>query len=189
MPSAGTAVLRHFPLNMRIAGEPVTMRLATPGDRESVLRFLKSLPDEDLFYLMDDIRSPAGMDRWMESVREQLVTTVVAESGGGVIGYAGLRRGHAQWTNHLGEIRIMVSPEWRGRGLGKLLAKEVFALAHDLDLRRIVARLTSTQNPARYLFQHLGFHIEAVLAECVIDNTGRTQDLLVMSYDVSGFHG
>jgi L-amino acid N-acyltransferase YncA len=129
------------------------------------------------------------MNRWVDSVREQLVTTVVAEHRGAVIGYAGLRRGHAQWTSHLGEIRIMVSPEWRGKGLGKLLAREVFALAHKLELRRIVARLTSAQNPARYLFQHLGFHIEALLADCVVDNAGRTHDLLVMSYDVTGFHG
>ena len=74
-------------------------------------------------------------------------------------------------------------------GLGKLLAKEIFAVANDLGLRRIIARLTSKQIPARYLFQHLGFHIEAVLADCVIDNEGRTEDLLFMSYDVTGFPG
>ena len=62
-------------------------------------------------------------------------------------------------------------------------------MAHDLKLRRLIARLTSSQTPARYLFQHLGFHIEALLADCVIDRAGPTQDLVFMSYDVAGFHG
>lgn len=83
----------------------------------------------------------------------------------------------------------MVGPSLRGKGIGRTLAKELFAAAHDLGLRRILARLTSAQIPARYLFQHLGFHIEALLADCVIDDGGRTQDLIIMSYDVSGFHG
>jgi L-amino acid N-acyltransferase YncA len=187
--AAGNAVTRHLPVNVRIADKEVVLRLMTPDDREPVLRFLQTLPEHDLFYLMDDIRSPSGMNRWVEAVRERFVTTVIAEASGQVAGYSALRRGLAQWTRHLGEIRIMVSPELRGKGLGKLLAREVFTLAHDLELRRIVARLTSTQLPARYLLQHLGFHIEAVLADCVIDDQGRTQDLFVMSYDVTGFHG
>jgi hypothetical protein len=56
-------------------------------------------------------------------------------------------------------------------------------------MRRLIARLTSKQVSARYLFQRLGFHIEAILADCVIDSEGRTQDMIFMSYDVSGFHG
>jgi hypothetical protein len=61
-------------------------------------------------------------------------------------------------------------------------------VAHDIGLRP-VARLTSNQTAARYLFQRLGFNLKAVLADCVIDKDGRTQDMVFMSYDVLGFHG
>lgn len=189
MVAAGTAVTRQFPWSAAVGGRKIEFRLMTPADREEVLRFVKSLPEEDLFYLINDIRDPAGMDRWIEGIQDHTATTVLAEADGVLLGYGLLRGGQLRWTRHLAEIRVMVSPEARGSGIGKLLAKEVFAVAHDVGMRRIIARLTSKQVSARYLFQHLGFHIEAILADCVIDNEGRTHDMIFMSYDVSGFHG
>lgn len=187
--SAGAAVTRHFPWTAVVADQQVTFRLMKPDDREAVLRFVKSLPEEDLFYLINDVRDPAGMNRWIEGIENHTATTVLAEADGTLLGYGILRGGQLRWTRHLGEIRVMVVPEARGRGLGKVLAKEVFAVGHEMGLRRIIARLTSKQTSARHLFHRLGFHPEAVLADCVIDNDGRTHDMVFMSYDVSGFHG
>lgn len=186
---ATTVVAQHFPWTTTLAGEQVTLRLMTAKDQEVVLAFVKGLPEGDLFYLMNDIRQPSGMARWIEGIETHSTITVLAESAGQLLGYGSLFCGRMNWTRHLGEVRIMVAPAWRGTGLGKLLAKEVFAAAHDMGLRRIMARVTSAQIAARYLFQHLGFHIEALLADCVIDQQNRTQDLIFMSYDVSGFHG
>lgn len=186
---ATTAIARHFPWVTTLGGEQVTFRLMTARDQGEVLEFTKGLPEHDLFYLMNDIRQPSGMSRWVEGIEDHTGLTVLAESAGRLLGYGSLRRGRENWTRHLGEIRLMVGPSLRGKGIGRTLAKELFAAAHDLGLRRILVRLTSAQIPARYLFQHLGFHIEALLADCVIDEEGRTQDLIIMSYDVSGFHG
>ena len=187
--TAGTVVARHFPWATSVAGEEVAFRLMEASDSEAVRQLVRTLPEEYLFYLMDDIRDPAGMKHWIDGIREHSIISVLAERSGELLGCSTLRCGHLQWTRHLGEIRIMVSPGARGKGIGKLLGKEVFAAAHDVGLRRIIARLTSKQITARYLFQHLGFHIEAVLADCVIDNQEHTQDLIFMSYDVTGFHG
>lgn len=188
--TAGTEIARHFPWTAQVSGEQVTFRLMTPDDRDSVLAFVNSLPEEDLYYLINDVRNTAGMNRWIKGIVDHNMTTILVWSARGeLLGYGTLRCGDLRWTRHLGEIRIMVSPGGRGRGLGKLLGKEVFAVAHDAGLRRIFARVTSKQVSARYLFQRLGFHIEAVLADCVIDNESRTQDMIFMSYDVAGFHG
>jgi len=183
-----SVLTRHFPWTLQLGTNPVVFRLMTPEDRDGTLEFVNTLPAQDLFYLMHDIRDPQEMNRLIDGIREHHVTTVLAESRGRLLGYGSLTSGHLPWTRHLGEVRLLVAPDQRGKGLGTILAKEVFAVAHDLGLRRIVARLTSKQISARYLFQHLGFHIEAVLAECVIDNEGHAQDLMIMSYDLTGFH-
>jgi hypothetical protein len=47
----------------------------------------------------------------------------------------------------------------------------------------------SAQWSARRLFEQLGFQMEALLADWAIDRAGQTQDLVLMSYDVAGFHG
>lgn len=185
---AATALTQHFPWTTTVAGKRITFRLMTPADREAMREFVNRLTENDLFYLMTDIREQKGVDRWVVRLQEKTTYTVLAELDGKILGYGSLLCGELRWTRHLGEIRIMVDPALRGKGIGALLAKEIFAVAHDLGLRRVIARLASSHRPARKLFEELGFHLEALLADCIIDEENRTQDLVIMSYDVSGFH-
>ena len=90
------------------------------------------------------------------------------------------------WQRHLGEIRIQVAPRFRSQGLGRCLADEVFAIARDLDLRKVTAQMVADQKAAITTFERLGFQAEALLQDFVIDRGGRTRDLVVMSYDVAG---
>jgi L-amino acid N-acyltransferase YncA len=189
MQPAGSAVAGIFPWAALVAGQRVTFRLMTPDDRERVLAFVRALPEEDLFFLLSDVREQAGMSRWIAGIIDKTAPTVLAEDDHDLLGYGTLRRGVAEWTQHVGEIRVAVAPNQRGKGIGKLLAKEVFAVAHDVGLRRVIARVVSNQTAARSLFQRLGFHLEAVLADCVKDKDGRTYDIVFMSYDELGFHG
>src|SRR5207249_5998791 len=54
-----------------------------------------------------------------------------------------------QWTRHLGEIVLLLSPDYRSIGLGSLLANELFSIARELGLRKIVARMASEQQGDR----------------------------------------
>ena len=46
--------------------------------------------------------------------------------------------------------------------------------------------MTPDQKGARATFERLGFRAEALLQDFVVDHSGRTRDLLVMGYDVTG---
>jgi len=188
MPESAIAS-RHFPYTA-LAGEGrVTLRLMTPEDREAFLTFMRAQPEDDLFFLLVDVTTPEGLDHWMGDLQNGRNVTVLAEEGGKLLGYSSLHHGQARWTRHLGEIRLLMAPGQRGRGVGRLLGHEVFSIAHDMGLQRIVVRVASAQSSARHLFERLGFHMEALLADWVIDRQGHTQDLVLMSYDVAGFHG
>ncbi|HNU09537.1 MAG TPA: GNAT family protein, partial [Pyrinomonadaceae bacterium] len=58
--------------------------------------------------------------------------------------------------------------------------------AGELKLRKVMARMAAEQRGAIQVFEKLGFKIEALLADCVIDRNDRTHDLIIMSYDVTG---
>jgi ribosomal protein S18 acetylase RimI-like enzyme len=74
----------------------------------------------------------------------------------------------------------------RGQGLGRALAGEIFQIARNLGLRKMVAQMTPDQKGAIATFEHLGFQPEALLQDFVIDRGGTTHDMVVMSYDVDG---
>ena len=111
--------------------------------------------------------------------------TVLAEVDSEIAGYVSLHHNEVTWQRHLGEIRIQVGPRYRSQGLGRALAGEIFTIARDLKLRKIVAQMTPDQKGAIATFERLGFRTEALLQDFVIDRTDRTRDLMVMTCDVT----
>jgi len=136
MPESAVAQ-RHFPYTARVRDASVTLRLMTPEDREAFLAFMRAQPEDDLFFLLVDVTTPEGLEHWMRDLQH-------AQHHGArrrvrqAVGYGSLHHGQTRWTRHLGEIRLLVAPGQRGRGVGRLLGHEVFTFGHDLDLRRIV---------------------------------------------------
>jgi RimJ/RimL family protein N-acetyltransferase len=166
----------------------LTFRLMEPSDRDVILEFARSLPSEDLMFLRTDITQAKTVDNWIGYVKSGRTTTLVAEADGKIAGYASIHISDAQWTRHIGELRVLVGVESRGIGLGKRLTNEAFAMAKDMGLKKITAQMTTDQRGARQVFEHLGFRPEALLADHAMTKDGRTRDLLLMSYDVAGFH-
>jgi len=181
-----SAPKRTYPWTTSVKDNQVTIRLMKSEDDKALLAFAQSLPEDDLLFLSVDITKPEVVEQWARNIQAGRVNTALAETGGQLIGHATLSLNDLMWTRHLGEIQLMISPERRGLGLGSLLANEVFAIAQELGLQKIVARMASEQRGALQVFERLGFKAEALLADYVMDRQGRTHDLIVMSYDVTG---
>jgi len=184
--SRESASKRSYPWTTSVNDKQVTIRLMKPEDGEALLDFARSLPEDDLLFLSVDITKPDVVEQWGRNVQSGRVNTVLAEMDGQLMGHGTLSLNELMWMRHLGEIQLMISPEHRGRGLGNILANEVFAIAQELGLQKIVARMASEQRGALQVFERLGFKAEALLADYVMDRQGRTHDLIVMSYDVTG---
>ncbi|HEY7037869.1 MAG TPA: GNAT family N-acetyltransferase [Methylomirabilota bacterium] len=167
-------------------GSSVSLRLMTHADAAAIAGFARSLPEDDLLFLRMDITDPEAVAHWMKNLETGLATTVIAEAGGAIAGYATLVQNRVGWQRHLGEIRTQVGLAFRSRGLGRVLAGEIFALARARGLRKIVAQMTPDQKGAVATFERLGFRPEALLQDFVVDHAGRTRDLVVMAYDVTG---
>jgi len=182
-----SVVKRTYPWQTSVGGVEMTLRLMEPSDRDAILSFARALPDHDLLFLRTDVTDPKVVDEWIENLKKGRTITVMAESGGELLGYASLHHNEVLWTRHVGEIRVLLKPELRGFGLGKALANEVFAIAKDLGLQKVMVQMTTDQRGARGMVESLGFRPEALLADFVMGRDGRTYDLLIMSYDVTGF--
>ena len=177
---------RTYPWTTTLKDKEISLRLMQPGDRDALMGFAKSLPADDLLFLAVDITRPEALEQWAHNIETGQIKTVLAESNGTLVGHGTLSHNALQWTRHLGEIVLLISPDFRGVGLGHLLANELFGIARELGLQKIVARMASEQRGALQVFERLGFRAEALLADYVIDRQGRTHDLIVMSYDVTG---
>lgn len=184
-----SASKRKYPWKTKIGdGEEITLRLMTPEDKRAMLEFARSLPADDLLFLAVDITRERAVDDWIRRLKENVLHTILVEKDGKLVGHGSLLHEEQVWTRHLGGMILLLAPEVRGKGLGHILAGELFAYANDLGLRKVMARMASSQKGAIQVFEKLGFKIEALLTDCVIDRNDRTHDLIIMSHDVTGFN-
>jgi L-amino acid N-acyltransferase YncA len=178
---------RIYPREVRIGDDQIKLRYMTPGDRDAVLAFAQALPPHDLLFLRRDITRPEVVDLWLDDIRRQRITTMLAEREGVLVGYATVDRGDVSWSPHVAELRVAVASSMRRRGLGRLLTQEAFRIALDLGVEKMVAQMTTDQEGAIAVFETLGFRTEALLRDHVKDREGRKLDLLIMAHDVLQF--
>jgi L-amino acid N-acyltransferase YncA len=176
-----------FPKELKLPnGRSVIVRLMETGDAAGILAFARSLPPNDLLFLRTDITEAANVDEWIRNVEKGDTASVIAEADGQIVGYASVHSDQARWTRRVGEIRVQVGPSFRGAGLGRHLAAEIFRLGQIRGLKKMAAMMTPDQAGARAAFEKLGFQVEALLQDWVVDRDGRPRDLIIMSHDLEG---
>ena len=176
-----------YPRRVGVGDGAVTLRHMRAPDRDAVLAFARALPGHDLLFLPVDITRPAVIDAWVEAIARGIVTTLIAERDGAILGYAAIDRGQLDWSPHVAELRVLVGASARGHGLGRVLTQEAFRLALELGIEKMVAHMTVDQKGAIAVFEGMGFRPEALLRDHVKDRDGHTHDLLILSHDVARF--
>jgi len=179
---------RPYPIQVKLRdGRGASIRVMEPSDLDTIVKFAKELPADDLLFLRTDITDRNVVKQWIDNIKNGNTITLLAEIDGELAAYASVHLDQARWTRHIGEIRVITSSRYRSTGLGRRLVAEVFDLARSLGLKKITAQMTIEQTAARAAFEHLGFQVEAMLSDWVEDRRGRSRDLLIMTHDVAGF--
>jgi len=177
--------LREFPKQIALRdGTSVTLRPLVPADEAALLEFFRRLSPEDRQYLRDDVMQPETIRAWCRASDHDRVLPILAEKDGRIIGDATLHRQPSGWMRHAGEIRVTTDPFFRRRGLASALAREIFYLALQAGLDKMVVQVAADQLAAAKVFEKLGFWREARLAGHIVDLHGRKHDLLILSTDI-----
>jgi L-amino acid N-acyltransferase YncA len=155
------------------------IRQLQSGDRDALARFLRRVPAADRTFFKEDVNDPAVVRAWINPGPAR----AVAVEDGEVVGSVSVVPLHG-WSSHVGEVRLIVDPAQRGRGIGSALARRAVLEALNLDLRKMVVEIIAVQEPTIAMFRSLGFEPEALLTDHVRDRAGALQDLMVLSHSV-----
>jgi ribosomal protein S18 acetylase RimI-like enzyme len=164
---------------------PVTIRRFRGEDMDPMLRFSRALPEHDLLFLSRDLKHRKVIEAWAEAVEDGFIDSFVAEDGDAIVATCALVRDPLGWSTHVGEVRLLVSPELRGQGVGRRLLDEMFVAAQQRELKKLVAQMTPDQQGAISLFEESGFRGEALLKDQVMDRQGQLHDLAILSLDMA----
>jgi RimJ/RimL family protein N-acetyltransferase len=156
-----------------------------PADEAAVLAFAQALPAHDLLFLPRNISEPKVLSAWVKEIERGAITSLLAVKDGRVVGCGTLVRDLHSWSPHVGEIRMVVSLDVRGQGVGRALSQETFALALGAGLEKFSVQMTIDQRGAIALFESLGFKAEALLRDHVRDVDGKKHDIVMLGHNVT----
>ena len=176
---------RQLPRSFETDAGKVEVRFMTPADEPALLAFAQALPVHDMLFLPRDIAQPKVLSAWVREVERGHLPTLLAVKDGRVVGCGTMVRDPQSWSPHVGEVRTVISRDVRGKGIGRVLVQECFAILVAEGVEKIVAQMTLDQEGGVAVFESLGFRSEALLRDHVIDRDGKKHDIVILSHDVA----
>jgi ribosomal protein S18 acetylase RimI-like enzyme len=176
---------RTYPRHVKTDAGEMEFRLMSRADEAAVLAFAQQLPTHDLLFLPRNISQSKVLSAWINEIERGDITSLLAIRQGVVVGCGTLVRDPHSWSPHVGEIRMVVSLDVRGQGVGRALSQETFAIAIGAGLEKLSVQMTVDQQAAIALFESLGFKAEALLHDHVRDVDGKKHDIVVLGHNVA----
>jgi L-amino acid N-acyltransferase YncA len=155
------------------------IRHLEPGDEQALRRFFARIPEGDRTFFKEDVDDREVIAKWTAPGDARSI----AVEGDVVLGSVAVARLRG-WSSHVGEVRVIVDPAHRGRGIGRALARAAILDALELKLRKLVVEVVAEEDSTIAMFRSLGFDPEALLTNHVRDQTGELRDLLILANDV-----
>jgi L-amino acid N-acyltransferase YncA len=159
----------------------VEIRAPAPDDLDALLAFFAQVPEHERTFFKEAVLDRDTVAAWLAG---EHVRRAVACADGAVAGYAAVVPLHG-WSDHVGELRLVVAPEHRRAGVGRDLARWALVEAVRGRLRKVVVEVVADQEGAVAMFSALGFHAEGLLRDHVRDHGGELRDLVLLAHPVA----
>ena len=168
-------------------GTELTVRELTLDDLENLMKFFTSLPLKDQKYLRIDVTNKKIVkNRISDALNKKDIRLAVLHNNQ-IIATGALELSHDDWRKNQGELRLIVAHDYQRKGIGLMLARELYYLAVENGVKKLVVKMMKKQKSARNLVKKLGFSHEVIIPDYVTDKSEKLQDLVIMTCDMKDF--
>jgi len=178
-----TQAIQAFPKEVGLRDcSRVLVRSLEDGDEQALLDFFLRIPEEERFFLKEDVTGPDVVQRWVRERDFRRALALLALDGSRIVADAVLIRRRGNSRSHIGEIRVVVAPEYRDHGLGTALIRELCDIADDAGLEKVMFELVADrEQEAIRAAEWLGFLRVATIEGGAVDPLGHHHDVVLMA--------
>lgn len=163
-------MFKEYPKGVTLEdGASLTLRPMTRDDQYALYNFFIGLPEDNRRYLGNDVTDRKLLEKWARNLNYDRVLPILAEYEDRIVANATLHYQTFGWGRHIAEVRITITPEFQGRGLGALLLAELSQLAARHKVKKLLARIVTTEAPVIKAFEKAGFGLVTELKNYVKD--------------------
>jgi len=172
--------LERFPLEVRLRDR--TKVVVRPIRR--LQRFFCAVPEPERLFIERPVTNKGLFEQWCKNIDLQRNFDLLMLDRRKVIGWINMHMPQGGWMRHIGHLRLLTHPNYRGRDVSLILLEEIIAAARHLGLWKLRAELNGERKTAIRSLQHLGFEELFCLEDYVIDMTRQAHDYLVMGMNI-----
>ena len=164
-----------------ISGDMAVLRLLERSDEQALQTFFSQVSAQEAETLRHDVRSPALIERWVETLDYDRVLPLVAwnEAMDQIVGVSTLHRAEGVYR-HMADVRVYVGKQYRKLGLGSCLIKELIEIANQLGLFFLRAEILTRNELAIKAFRQMGFEAKCTLEDYFMNALGKTFDVMLL---------
>ena len=158
------------------------IRAPGPEDLDALLDFFERVPESERTFFKEHVLDRPTVAGWVTTDRGR--RGLAFDEDDRVVGYVAVVP-HSGWSDHVGDVRLVVDPERRTHGLGRALARWALVQAVQCGLTKLTVEVVVEQERAVAMFGGLGFVAEGLLRDHVRDHDGELRDLVLLSHAVA----
>ena len=179
------ALLEEFPKEIHLKGGfAFTVRPLEATDEKAFHQFFLAVPERERMFIKHRVTEPGVIRDWCANIdlgRNLPLLGLVSDQ---IAGDVTLHQQLGGWKRHIGRISVLVSPQFRGRGLARALVAEAVACARIVGLEKLEAEFIGEQEAAMKVFAFLGFSTLVRLPDYVKDMQAVSHDYVLMGLDL-----
>jgi L-amino acid N-acyltransferase YncA len=147
----------------------ITIRKATEIDAAKLVAILEGIAAERVYSAIDVVWSAEKQRTYLASLSDREVVHVAVIESVKIIGFQVLDLWASTISSmqHVAQIGTFLIPEFRMRGVGKLLFKATEEFAKSADYAKMIAQVRASNEHAKAFYRRLGFRACGRLARQV----------------------
>ena len=178
--------LEKYPITLPLdAGLTPVFRPLECTDHTAFLVFLQAVPECERLFIKQRLEDPALLRSWCNAEDPEARLSLTAWQEDQIIGFASLEQRPGGWKRHIGTVRALTHPDFRGVGLAAALVGEIIHIARHCGLSHLQAEFNGERDVAIHAFASHGFVELTRLTDYLMDMEAHTHPYVLMGLDLT----
>lgn len=181
---------KDYPKSFKLrGGGEVFLRPMRPDDRDRLFAFFKNIPAKERRAFKHDVTQREVITNWCRALDYDRVLPILAvvheKQQERVVADGTLHTERHGWDTHVAKVRLVIDPDMRKQGLGRIMLRELYQRAMLRGIEKVQVEVRDDNGDAISMLKSIGFKQEAVFTQHALDLEGKKHDVIIFYNDLN----
>lgn len=174
-------IIDQYPKTIKLTnGRSIVVRPLKKSDERAFHDFFSRVPETERALFKHRVSDLDVIRDWCRRIDYGKILPMLALDGDRIVADASLHQTLGGWKRHIGRVSMVVDQAYRGKGIARVLLKELVEIACNIGLEHLEAEFMGDQKAARHVFAMMGFEEMVARKDYVKDMQAVTHDYVLM---------